>query len=194
MRGVSFPGCVEVSDCGDGPQLPVDLQQTDTVEYGLLGLAADACGFRFRIGPERPGVEGVEERPRHAPAAGVVDVREVLAGPAVGDELFHAAQRTHGVAGRPKCRARVFRRPALVVEHVGDGVHGFEACVGFHRTVAHAQYQHGRRGEALLYVDDHFLDLSGVVGVVVYPRLHDVEPVLQDHQVVTRQGVDLRVD
>ena len=121
-------------------------------------------------------------------------MRVVLAGPAVGDELFHAAQRTHGVAGRPKCRARVFRSPALVVEHVGDGVHGFEACVGLHRTVAHAQYQHGRRGEALLYVDDHFLDLSGVVGVVVYPRLHDVEAVLQDHQVVTRVGVDLRID
>lgn len=50
LRGVSFPGCVEVSDCGDGPQLPVDLQQTDTVEYGLLGLAADACGFRGGMG------------------------------------------------------------------------------------------------------------------------------------------------
>ena len=141
-----------------------------------------------------PGVDRIDERPGHAAPAGVVDVRVVLAGPAVGDELFHAAQRTHGVAGRPKCRARVFRSPALVVEHVGDGVHGFEACVGLHRTVAHAQYQHGRRGEALLHVDDHFLDLSGVVGVVVYPRLHDVEPVLQDYQVVTRVGVDLRID
>ena len=121
-------------------------------------------------------------------------MREVLAGPAVGDELLHAAQRTHGVAGGPEGRSGVFGGAPLVAEHVGNGVHRFETGVGLHRTVADAQHQHGGGREALADVSHHLLDLAGVVGVVAHARLHDVESVLQDHEVVPQQGVHLRID
>ena len=118
----------------------------------------------------------------------------VLARPAVLDELFHAAQGAHGVARGPEGCARVPRRTALAVEHVGDGVHRFESGVGLHRTVADAQHEHRRPREALADIGDHLLDLSGVVGVVLHARLHDVQPVLEHHQIVAQHGVDLGVD
>ena len=140
------------------------------------------------------GVDGVEQRPCHAAPSGVVDVGVVLARPAVLDELFHAAQGAHGVARGPEGRARVPRRTALAVEHVWDGVHRFESGVGLHRTVADAQHEHRRPREALADIGDHLLDLSGVVGVVLHARLHDVQPVLEHHQIVAQHGVDLGVD
>ena len=152
------------------------------------GRPAPPCGAGWR------SVDGVEQRPCHAAPSGVVDVGVVLARPAVLDELVHAAQGAHGVARGPEGRARVPRRTALAVEHVWDGVHRFESGVGLHRTVADAQHEHRRPREALADIGDHLLDLSGVVGVVLHARLHDVQPVLEHHQIVAQHGVDLGVD
>ena len=118
----------------------------------------------------------------------------VLAGPAVLHELLHAPLCAHGVARGPEGRARVPGRLALNVEHVGDGVHRFEARVGLRRTVADAQHQHRGAGETAPDEGHHLLDLRRVVGVALHARLHDVEPVLKDHQIVAREGVDLGVD
>ena len=100
----------------------------------------------------------------------------------------------HGVARGPEGRARVPGCLALNVEHVGNGVHRFEARVGLRRTVADSQHQHRGAGETAPDEGHHLLDLRRVVGVALHARLHDVEPVLEDHQIVAREGVDPGVD
>ena len=168
MQGVELGGVDHVRDC-----LPHGRR------FGLLPGAVVQC---------------VEQCERHLPSAGVVDVRIVLAGPAVGHEPLHAAPGAHRLAGVPEGRAGASGRLALPAQHVRQRVHRREALLAAGRAFAHAHHQDGRRGEAAPHVGDHLLDLFGVAGVVRHARLHDIQPVLQDHQVVVQHGVDLGVD
>ena len=118
----------------------------------------------------------------------------VLSGPAAGHEALHAPQHAHGVARGPEGGSRIAGRTALAFAHVGDGIHRLEARLALDRAVAHAQHEHRRAGEALSYVGHHLLDLAAVAVVGVYARLHDVESVLEHHQVVAQHCVHLGVD